>query len=36
MPTDDLAGFEPGTSLTGIRAEAFPKKAGQVGYAVLV
>ena len=35
-PTDDLAGFEPGTSVTGIPAEAFRKKADQVGYALLV
>ena len=29
--TDDLAGFEPGTSVTGIRAEAFRKTAMPLG-----
>ena len=31
-PTDDLAGYEPGTSVTGIQAEAFGKKAHPLGY----
>ena len=35
-PTDDLAGFKPGTSETGIPVEAFRKKVDQVGYALLV
>ena len=35
-PTDDLAGFEPGTSVTGIRAEAIRKTAMLLGYARLV
>ena len=35
-PTDDLAGFEPGTSVTGIQAESFRKKAMPLGFALLV
>ena len=35
-PTDDLAGFEPETSVTGIRADAFRKTAVPLGYARLV
>ena len=31
-PTNDLAGFEPGTSVAGIQAEAFRKKAHLLGY----
>ena len=31
-PTDDLGGFEPRTSVTGIQAEAFRKKAYPLGY----
>ena len=31
-PADDLAGFEPGTSVTGIQAETFRKKAHPLGY----
>ena len=34
-PTDELAGFETGTSVTDIPAEAFRKKADQVGYGLL-
>lgn len=35
-PTDDLEGFETGTSVTCIGAKAFRKKAGRLGYALLV
>ena len=35
-PTDDLAGFESGTSVTGIRAEAFRKTAVPQSYARLI
>ena len=31
-PSEDLAGFDPGSSVTGIRAEAFHKKAHPLGY----
>ena len=35
-PTDDLAGFEPGTSVTSMRAEDFHKTTMQLGYARLI
>ena len=35
-PTDDLAGFEPGSSVTGIRADAFRNTAMPLGYARLL
>ena len=32
--TDDVAGFEHGASITGIRAEAFRKRTRSLGYAL--